>query len=33
MKPTIVEVTTRKQLKDYVHWQNQLYKGDPYYVP
>ncbi len=33
MKPTIVEVTTRKQLKDYVHWQNQFYKGDPYYVP
>ena len=33
MKPTIVEVTTRKQLKAYVHWQNQLYKGHPYYVP
>ena len=33
MKPTIVEVTTKKQLKAFVHWQNEFYKDCPYYTP
>ena len=33
MKPTIVEVASKKQLKQFIHWQNELYKGDPYYCP
>lgn len=33
MKPVIVEVTSRKQLKQFVHFENELYKGNPYYTP
>ena len=33
MKPTIVEVKTKKQLKQFVHWQNEFYKDCPYYTP
>ena len=29
----IKEVTTRKDLRAFVHFPNQLYKGNPYYVP
>ena len=30
---TIKEVTTKKELKAFVHFPNALYKGNPYYVP
>lgn len=30
---TIREVTTKKDLKAFVHFPNELYKGNPYYVP
>ena len=33
MKVTIKEVTTRKELKAFVHFPNELYKDNPYYVP
>ncbi len=33
MKPTLVEVSTKKQLKQFIHWQNYLYKDNPYYAP
>ena len=29
----IKEVTTKKDLRTFVHFPNQLYKGNPYYVP
>ena len=29
----IKEVTTKKELKTFVHFPNVLYKGNPYYVP
>ena len=29
----IKEVTTKKDLKAFVHFPNALYKGNPYYVP
>lgn len=33
MKVTIKEVTTRKGLRAFVHFPNELYKDNPYYVP
>lgn len=33
MKPLLVEVTSKKQLKQFIHFQNALYEGNPYYVP
>lgn len=33
MVTQIKEVATRKELKAFVHFPNQLYKGNPYYVP
>ena len=33
MKVTIKEVKTKRELKDFVHFPNELYKGNPYYVP
>lgn len=33
MNVTIKEVTTRKELKAFVHFPNALYKGNPCYVP
>ena len=33
MSVSIKEVTTKKDLKAFVHFPNQLYKGNPYYVP
>ena len=33
MKVTIQEVVTRKDLKQFVHYPNALYKDNPYYVP
>ena len=33
MIPKIKEVTTKKELKSFVHFPNRLYKGNPYYVP
>ena len=33
MKVTIQEVVTRKDLKQFVHFPNALYKDNPYYVP
>ena len=30
---TIKEVTTKKELRAFVHFPNALYKGNPYYVP
>lgn len=33
MTVTIKEVTTKKDLKAFVHFPNKLYKGNPYYVP
>lgn len=33
MNVTITEVTTRQQLKAFVHFPNRLYKSNPYYVP
>ena len=33
MKPSIQEVVSRKDLKRFVHYPNELYKNNPYYVP
>ena len=33
MRVTIKEVKTRKDLRDFVHFPNELYKDNPYYVP
>ncbi len=33
MNIAIKEVTTKKELKAFVHFPNALYKGNPYYVP
>ena len=33
MKPTIIEVKTRKELRRFVHYPNKMYKDNPYYVP
>lgn len=33
MKVTIKEITTRKGLRAFVHFPNELYKDNPYYVP
>lgn len=33
MKPSIKEVCTRKELRQFVHYPNALYKDNPYYVP
>lgn len=33
MKPMIKEVTGHKELKKFVKFPNELYKGNPYYVP
>lgn len=33
MNVTTTEVTTRQQLKAFVHFPNRLYKSNPYYVP
>ena len=33
MKPTIIEVKTRKELRRFVHYPNEMYKDNPYYVP
>lgn len=33
MNITLKEVATRKELKDFVHFPNELYKDNPYYVP
>ena len=33
MKVTIKEVKTKRELKAFVHFPNELYKGNPYYVP
>ena len=33
MKPTIKEVCTQKELRQFVHYPNALYKDNPYYVP
>lgn len=33
MKITIKEVTTKKALREFVHFPNELYKDNPYYVP
>ena len=33
MKVTIKEVVTREDLKQFVHYPNELYKSNPYYVP
>ena len=33
MKVTVKEVVTRKDLKKFVHYPNELYKDNPYYVP
>ena len=33
MKVTIKEATTRKERKQFVHYPNELYKDNPYYVP
>lgn len=33
MNVTIKEVTTKQDLKAFVHYPNALYKGNPYYVP
>ena len=33
MKVTIQEVTTQKQRKQFVHFPNEMYKDNPYYVP
>ena len=33
MKVTVKEVTTSKELKAFVHFPNELYKDNPYYVP
>lgn len=33
MKVTVREVTTAKELKQFVHLPNELYKGNAYYVP
>lgn len=33
MKVQIKEVTTKRELKAFVHFPNRLYKGNPYYVP
>lgn len=33
MKTTIKDVVTKKDLKQFVHFPNALYKGNPYYVP
>lgn len=33
MKVTIKEVKTRKELKHFVHFPNEMYKNEPYYVP
>lgn len=33
MKVFIKEVRSRKELKAFVHYPNELYKGNPYYVP
>ncbi len=33
MSPEIKEVTTKKQLKKFIKFQIDLYKGNPYYVP
>lgn len=33
MKVQIKEVTNRKALRAFVHFPNELYKGNPYYVP
>ena len=33
MKATIKEVCGKKELKQFVHFPNALYKDNPYYVP
>lgn len=33
MNISLKEVATRKELKDFVHFPNELYKDNPYYVP
>lgn len=33
MKPVIKEVTTRRDLRRFVHFPNDMYKDNPYYVP
>ncbi len=33
MKPTIKEVCTQRELRQFVHYPNALYKDNPYYVP
>lgn len=33
MQANIVEVTSDKQLKQFIHFQNHLYEGNPYYTP
>ena len=33
MKVTVREASTSKELKQFVHLPNELYKDNPYYVP
>jgi len=33
MKMKVKEVTTKKELREFVHFPNELYKDNPYYVP
>lgn len=33
MKIKVKEVTTKKELREFVHFPNELYKDNPYYVP
>lgn len=33
MQVVVKQVSTRKELKAFVHFPNELYKGNPYYVP
>lgn len=33
MKIIVKEVTTKKELREFVHFPNELYKDNPYYVP
>lgn len=33
MRVIVKHVATKKELKDFVHFPNELYKGNPYYVP